>query len=384
MSRVALASETSLRFGATVFQQVAATGQRRRNIVAWDRLTSLIDHLPLGDSMAYRRSRGKTRGRKPQPAVMQMTFELPASSAAYIDLALAASIANRRGYKQQNSNWVVGQFELFNPSSSTTGTVTIQKLPETWVLDNAYTKSKALWERMQEQVLETEPDIEGRYADYKIGMDEDHVTQTIQDANNPTGKILTPQDATGGFTVADFNTGIAPVADWDFSKLRIPNDGTSGVTGEYTMHAVGANTNITATTGSKSLIAGYQLSRARPNQIDPNVPITEGWMNELFDDGEQLEEIRDDLNTDNDRAPYPVGAETAGPAYYPGGPNEQLGLQIHSLCNFTATTVSQKNSIMGGMFRNGLMKITNNVATNLVLILHMVPGSHRGYMVEEC
>lgn len=328
--------------------------------------------------MAYRRSKGKAR-RKTQPAVMQMTFELPAGDTCYIDLALAASIANRRGYKQQNTNWFVGQFELFNPNPGSTGTVTVQKLPETWVLDNAYTKSKALWDRMNDQVLSTEPDIKGAYYDFKIGMDSQHVGETIQDSSNPTGRILTPQDATGAFTVADFSGGVAPVADWDFSVLEIPNDPVSGTTTGYTMHAVGGDV-----PGSKGLIAGYELSRARPNQIDPNVPRNEGWMNELFDDGEQLDDIRDNLVDQNDRAPYPVGAETGTVAYYPGGANEQSALQIHSLCNFTATTVSQKNSIMGGSFRNGLMKITNLVDNPLVLILHMLPGNHRGYMVEEC
>ncbi len=329
--------------------------------------------------MAYRRSRGKTRGRKPQTAVMQMTFELPAGDSAYIDLALAASIANRRGYKQQDTNWVVGSFELFNPNASSTGTVTVQKLPETWVLDNAYTKSKALWQRMNDQVLDTEPGIEGRYSDFKIGMDADHVAQSIQDAGNPTGRILTPQDATGAFTTADFNGAVAPVADWDFSKLEIPNDPVSGTTTGYTMHVVGADT-----AGSKGLISGYELARARPNFVEPSVPNLAGWMNDLFDDGEQLEEVRENLVGDNDRAPYPVGVPTTAAAFYPGGATEQAALQIHSLCNFTATTVSQKNSIMGGMFRNGLMKITNLVGNTLVLILHMVPGDHRGYMVEEC
>ena len=331
--------------------------------------------------MAYRRSRGKTRGRKPQPAVMQLVFELPASDAAYIDLALAASIANRRAYKQQDCNWVVSQFELFNPNAGSSGTVTIQKLPETWVFDNAYTKSKALWNRMQDQVLDTEPDIQGKYSDFKIGMDVDHLQQSIQDNTNPTGKILTPQDGGGNFTQAVFAGGAypQPIADWDFSTLQIPNDPVSGTTTEYTLHAVGPNT-----VNSKGIIAGYELSRSRPNAEDPNTPTTEGWMNELFDDGEQLEEIRDDLLVDNDRAPYAVGPEGSGPGYYPGGANEQPTLQIHSLCNFTATTVSQKNSIMGGMFRNGLMKITNLVENAVVLIVHLVPGDHRGYMVEEC
>lgn len=325
--------------------------------------------------MAYRRSNGKGR-RKLQPAVMQMEFTIPQDE-SYIDLALAASILNRRGYKQQMTTWAVAQFELFATGQ---GTVNILKLPETWVMQNAYTKSKALWHRMQDQVLDTEPDIQGKYADFKIGMDADHVAQSIQDSSNTSGRILTPKviDGTGALvlTDADFNTGVQPIADWDFSKLQIPNDPASGITSEYTMHAVGADT-----ASSKGLIAGYELSRARPNQIDPSVT-DGGWMNDLFDDGEQLEEIRDDLNTDNDRAPYPVGISTGGPAYYPGGANELSGLQQHSFCNFTNTTVSGKNTIMGGVFGCGLMKINNQTGADVSMIIHLVPGNHRGYMVE--
>lgn len=330
--------------------------------------------------MAYRRSRGKTRGRKPQPAVMQMTFELPASSAAYIDLALAASIANRRGYKQQDCNWVVGSFELFNPIETSNGTVTIQKLPETWVLDNAYAKSKAIWDRMNDQVLDQEPSIQGAYHDFKIAMDADQLVQTIQCDANPTGKILTPQDAFAGFTKADFTGGVAPLADWNYSQITIPNDGgVGGATTSYYLHAVGDDG---AT--SKSMIKGYARSRSRPLDPDPNVPTIEGWMTELFNDGEQLDELRDIIADDNDLVPYALAGAATSLEYYPGGSLEQPTLQMHSLCNFTATTVSQKNSIMGGMFRNGLMKITNQVDNAVVLICHMVPGDHRGYMVEEC
>ncbi len=314
-----------------------------------------------------------------QPAALQMQFIIP-NGESYIDLALAASILNRRGYKQECTSWAVAQFELFS-STDGGGVLRIDKAPETWVAENAYTKSRALWTRMNEQVLETEPDISGTYADFKIGLDANHVLALIQDSGNPTGTILTPQivdiSNVAQLTGADFNGAVAPVADWDFSKLEIPNDPTSGTTTGYTMHLVGDNA-----PGSKGLIAGYELSRARPNQIDPNVPVSEGWMNELFDDGEQLDDIRDNLHADNDRAPYPVGAETGSQAFYAGGANELAGLQTHSFCNFTPTTVSGKNSIMGGVFNYGLMKLTNTTGAPMSMIIHMLPGNHRGYMVE--
>ncbi len=310
---------------------------------------------------------------------MQFQLELPAGTTSYVDLALLASIANRRGYKQQNTDWAVAQFELFNPSASSTGIVSLQKLPETWVMDNAYTKSRALWDKMQDQVLDDQPSIIGAYHDFKIGMDADHCLQSIQTTANPGGRILTPQDELGGYTSADFTGAAPPRADWEFSQLTIPNDPATGVTTSYTMHAVGASTGA-----SKGLIEGYAVSRSRPQTTEPNVSTLNGWMNELFDDGEQLDDLKDIIENENNRAPYPVGNAQTATEFYPGGPNELPGLQVHSFCNFTSTTVSQKNSISGGMFRNGLIKVTNNIGNAVAMIIHMLPGDHRGYMVEEC
>ena len=324
------------------------------------------------------RKYGRKGRRKQTPAVMQLTFKVPAG-ASYVDLALAASIANRRGYKQENTKWAVASFEFFQSAGLDAGTVSIQKLPETWVLDNAYTKTKALYDRMNDQVLDVEPGIEGAYADFKIAMDVEHLTQSIQDTANPTGRILTPVTQNMAFTVGDFNGAVQPVADWDFSILTIPNDGAVGTTGEYRIHAVGPDVPT-----SKGMIAGYELSRSRPAQIDPNVPANNGWMGDIFDVGSQLDELKNNIENENDRAPYPVGAEGGAAAFYPGGATELPELQIHSFCNFSLSTVSGKNVIMGGVFRNGLIKIENGTGTDVSMIMHMVPGTHRGYLVEEC
>ncbi len=308
-----------------------------------------------------------------------MNFLAPAGD-SYIDLALAASIANRRGYKQQDMTWGVAQFELFgSPASS--GSVVIEKLPETWVYHNAYTKSKALWNEMNDQVLDTQESIRGSYADFKVYMDSDQQLQTIQDAGNPAGTILTPIQVVGGvntFTNADFSAAGPPRADWEWSQLTLPNDPATGTTTSYYIHAVGADT---AT--SKGMIAGYAASRSRPHTTDPNVPTINGWMNELFDDGDQLDDLKDIIEGDNNRPPYPVGSESTATDFYPGGSTEQTGLQTHSFCNFTTTTVSSKNSIMGGLFQNGLIKIRNNSGANVTVLIHLMPGDHRGYYCEE-
>lgn len=312
--------------------------------------------------------------RKMQPAVLSMEFLVPTGT-SYVDLALAASIVNRRAYSQQYKYTVAG-FELLG---STTGTFAIGKLPETWVYQNAYTKARAMWNEMQAQVLENEDGIQGKYHDFKIYLNAAMRAEQIQCSITPDGKILTPIDSTmvDPFTLANFTASAQPRANYDFATVQIPNDTGPGGTVEYDLVALGpSNANC------KGIIEGYAKSRQRPQEQDPNVSPGEGWMNELFDVGEQLDNIRDDIVDDNDRPPYALFGAATTREGYPGGSEEQTGVQIHSFCNFTTTTVSGKNSIMGGVFQNGLMQLDNNTTDVVSMIIHMVPGNHRGYLCE--
>jgi hypothetical protein len=282
--------------------------------------------------MAYRKSNGKLQRRasKIQPAVETLTFAL-ANGVSYVDLNLAASIANRRAYKQEHSDWAVAGFTLY---AQGTGNLTIWSLPDTWVCDNAYVKSKAMWEKMNEQVLDDEPDIQGKYNDFKVYMDSGMVAESIQTATNASGKISTPLTEDPGtgdiqspavgvnsLTTADFTAGAAPRADWNFSTIQIPNDPASGVTSEFNLHVVGPNRSVVAgdPVDSKGLITGYAKSRSRPQEQDPNAPLGDGWMNELFDVGENNEEIREDLVEDNDCPPYAMFGAATTRESYPGG-----------------------------------------------------------------
>ncbi len=320
--------------------------------------------------MARRNNNKMTRR---QPAVLQINVTLPTGT-SYIDLGLCASLLNRRAYKQHNTKWGVAEFEMLGSGS---GTVVIGKLPETWVMENAYKKSKALWDKMNDQVLDEEPSIHGKYHDFKVYFDETMSGETIQTSNNLNGKILTPFVG-GNSTTARFD-GVGDIrGNWDWSKLTIPNDPTSGDTSEYFMHVIGSDA-----AGSKGLIHGYGLSRTRPQAQDPNTPLAGGWMNDLFDVGEQLEELRTNLEDDNDRPPYAVAPHGSAVEAYPGGDSEFVGPQVHSFCNFTTTTVSGKNRIQGGMFNLGLIKVENNTGSEVNTIIHMMPGNHRGYLVGE-
>lgn len=324
--------------------------------------------------MARGRNNNKmTRRGKTQPAVLTLSFVAPQGE-SYVDLWLAASIANRRFYKQ-GAKPVVAGMTLYTNNNGVFSTFV---LPDTWVMENAYTKTRALWNEMNDQVLDTEPGIQGRYHDFKILMDAGMAAATIQDSNNLAGTILTPVDELGNYTAGDFNGAVTPIADWNYSQLTIPNDPAPGTTSEYSIHAVGADTPT-----SKGMIAGYELSRSRPAAVEPSVPGAQGWMTELFDVGDQLDELRDNIEDENDRAPYPVAPSVSNDAFYPGGTNEFSGLQVHDSAIVSSTTVGGKTMIPGVVPQCGLLKFNNATGATATIQIHLVPGNHRGYLCEE-
>ncbi len=342
-----------------------------------------------------RRSRGL---KKIEPAPVTMSFASTDTVAAgavatyYIDLALCASIVNRRGYKQQHGNWAVSAIKF---TGSYPGNITVATAPNTWMAHNAYTKARAMWNEMNDQVEDTNGDIAGKYADFKIGLDSLMLDQSIQQQDNagvPTsGLILTPRDSNGLLTTADFTDANSPKADWDYSTIQVPNDPASGVTTEYKLHLTGESNLVS---GKMGIIQGYGLSRSRPQLDEPNTPgatSAADWMTALFDTGESFEEIKEDLINDNDRPPYAVGSPGGTSEFYPGGSNELTGNELVDLVKMTGmydgSGLSQGTSC-GFMARHGLIRIdfqngSETTAQNLVFQIHLVPGNYRGYMVEE-
>ncbi len=337
--------------------------------------------------MAYRKSKGKlARSRKIEPSVQRLTFSVPtdftgAATTQYLDLSLAASLANRRFYRQ-GLNWCVASIKL---TAIGTGNIITSKVPETWSVSNGWHKSFAMWQKMNDQVLDNEPGISGRYSDFKVYADPTMVGAEIQqDGFTGVGPfVLTPIDSQGNLTKGDFTGAVSPRADWEYSQLTIPNDAGPGVPGDYYLHLCGP------TGVSKGIVEGYARSRARPQSQDPNVPVNSGWMTELFDVGDQLEELRDIIENDNDRPPYPVSPEQTSNEFYPGGAQEFPGLQVVDFTEFTSTTVSGKNLVQGGMYPCGLIRfdIDNDPTaeggfSSLLIQVDLVPGTHRGYMCE--
>jgi hypothetical protein len=338
--------------------------------------------------MAKRKYSGKRM--KMEPAVQTITLGIDAVTAFYpegqptlktyfVDLSQIASVLNRRAYRQ-GINWAVAGIKV-TAASGTSGDVRVSKLPNTWVLAEAWKKSMRAWLRMNREALEESPSVRPRFMDFKIYANKLHHQSGFP--NN-----VPPLDANGTPYV---------LGEWEPSKIVYPDTTTAaGLTRDAELIAVGASFTGTGASGEQavSIIEGYAASRGLPNRIDPNTPddakdasgsFPQNWMSAMFNEGvEQVSEILDDLISDNNIAPYPFeGDGTNTDTMYPGGANQAPTLELHDLSTISATTVGATTRLKGGNFPCGLMVIQmEGLSGNPLIQLDLVPGSHRGYMCE--
>jgi len=321
--------------------------------------------------------------KKIEPAVQTMTFVVDADPTTgvaqrFLDLSQCASLVNRRFYRQ-GINWAVSSIKVL--STEFTGTVTIAKLPETWVMSNAWEKGFRTWQRMNNDALEEAESVRPRFLDFKIFANAAHHSLGF-DAN------LLP------ISIA----GTATPGEWQPSKYVVPN-APGGLVNNFEVIAAGASYPGGGFTGlnAVSLIEGYAASRALPNVVDPNVPgdtgdasgpTPENWMAALFNEGtNQDDRVLDDMRTENNLAPYPFENDgTQIDTMYPGGANQLSDLQIHDREFATTTTIGGTTRLKGGMFPCGLLNFEfvteDGPLPEIILQIDLVPGNHRGYLCE--
>lgn len=312
-----------------------------------------------------------------EPAVRKMFFSVPLKNDAtdnvvnYIDLSQCASIVNRRFYRQ-GLNWAVAGFRI-HTNASTTGTVNIYKIQETWMSKNAWVKSKALWDEMNNLVLDDQPSIKPRFHDFKVSMDVEHVGQI----SGTTWTNLIPYNEDSAGVQTDYLQG-----EWTRSLLELPN--YAGVPGDTTSKSLRMH-GVEDFGVSVGMIEGYASSRSVPTEPDPvtQAGADTGWMNKLLDEGDSHDDIALNLQTIGEDLPYDQ-------MNYPGGAGNATDPALHSIGIVSNTTVGGQTSLEGGTFYCGLIKIVNDltdagvqpVATAFELEVILVPGNHRGYLCE--
>ena len=268
---------------------------------------------------------------------MTLTFTTPGSGASrsYIDLSQVASLVNRRFYRQ-GINWAVAGFKV---ASLRTGSVNIYKLPNTWVMSNAWEKTFRAWQRQQNEVLEdgNQQSVRAKFNDFKIFADDRHLTAGV--ASN-----LLPLDSDG--------TAINP-GEWEMSQLVIPNYGSPGNNFEPFLTAVGPK--VPGSSGSYSLIDLYENSRGVPHSPDPDVPADvlspDNILNLMFDVGDNNTAVLANVVGKNDELPYDQDN-------YPGGAANFGALEWHDFVQIyesNATNGVGIQRLKGGNFPCGLI-----------------------------
>ncbi|AXQ65409.1 MAG: hypothetical protein [Circular genetic element sp.] len=342
-----------------------------------------------------RKYSGKKRSNKIEPSAM--TLYIPTTpvggptpaTVSYIDLSQIASLMNRRFYRQ-GINWAVAGIKVLNVTGFI-GSITVSKLPNTWVMSNAWEKGMRAWLRMNNEALDESPSVRPRFLDFKIFADHEHAV---------AGYAANLMPVSLGSTAAP--NPVATPGEWSSARAVIPvaAGAVEGAVNEFEFIATGGSFQGPGASGlnSISLIEGYANSRGLPYPEDPNVPddaadaddnTPENWLAAMFNEGAaQTDEVLDIMITDNNQAPYPFENDGVNvDTMYPGGQNQLTGLEIHSTEFITPTTVGGTTRIKGGNFPCGLMRldITNQgeVPNNLVLEIDLVPGSHRGYLCES-
>lgn len=319
-----------------------------------------------------------------EPAVLTAAFELPSGSAtSTIDLSQVACLLNRRFYRQ-GINWAVAGFKVISPGGAV-GSLSIAQLPNTWVLSNAWEKGMRAWTRMIREALSESDSLRPKFLDFKIYADNEHHSAGY-------GDNLLPVDFAG--TKYDAGEWVSSVYEIPVTNADPTLPAGNSVTRDIV--AVGANYSAVGNSGNYavSLIEGYASSRALPNEREPNMPddassaagsLAQNWLTAIFNDGvAQNAEIIQDLETQNNQAPYPFEGDGINTdTMYPGGANQAPTLQYHDSAIISGTTIGGTTSLKGGNFPCGLIRISSTIdLPGTILQVNLVPGNHRGYLCE--
>ena len=321
--------------------------------------------------MAKRR---KSRSMKIQPAQLDLYFEADIATAgdyrSYIDTAKELSKVNRRLYQQGRMYAYQGLTFIWkqNPlavSPIATIEVSVRTAGNTWVVHNSFIKGRALWDEMQDLVLDDNPSVKGKWHDFKIRLSSQMVT----------ARILAAKDGAGN----DYDLG-----GWDLSTYVMPQHEVDPATGEplpateLTAALIGADT-----TSIRSLVKAYEESRSTVQSPMPNAPpgLADSFFSLLTDTGSQEPELADVIVDENDTPPYDLDE-------YPGSDtNAPVPVNV----GYGAISAQEVDGRIGGFIAPcGLLEIeirgydatgaevpTNEMPT-IGLLLHVAPGMYKG------
>ncbi len=323
-----------------------------------------------------------SRGMKIQPAITDLQFTIPAGggsgtdSRSYIDTMKELSKINRRLYEQGRMVAYQGLTFIWKTDENAPDIdrleMSVRTAGNTWVVQNAFVKGKALWHEMQDLVLQDNPSIKGKWHDFKTRLSTQDVSVRRLGVQDGYGNPITD----GEWLVSTF---VMPQHDVD------PGTGLPLVADEKSTCLIGPSSGTI-----ESLVKAYQESRATVQPLDPNVPagMSTSFFNLLTDSGSQEPELADVIEDENDAPPYAtddyVGGDANGSSTMTVGyaaitaqevdgrigpfvaPCGLLELEIKG---YSAALISSENP-------TGEVTTSNMPAVDI--LLHVAPGTYKG------
>mgnify|MGYP000499611228 CR=1 FL=1 len=217
----------------------------------------------------------------------------------YIDIAKELSKLNRRMYRQ-GKVYRVANISVTS-RNTVDGLISFSTAPDTWVSRNSWIRGFELWNQMNKKVLDGQPARKSQWHDFKVYLSDSH--RTAAAARKP-GVLDNGNNSYGN-------------GEWVYSEFISP-DGTTS-TDAFKAHLVGDHNGTPGAWTSVSLIRSYAEARA---SVQASVPLIDSGGDDdpllnLFDDGTQVDEIAQNLDSYGDVPPYAWDATDVG-ENYPG------------------------------------------------------------------
>jgi hypothetical protein len=310
------------------------------------------------------------------PAITDLSFTIPAAGGTntasdfYIDTNRALSKINRRLYDQGRMVAYQGLTFVWRSNGTAATSLntlqcTVRTAGNTWLVHNAWVKGKALWDQMQQLVLEDNPSIAGKWHDFKVTLSGNQVGNQELNVLDGAGVPVMP----GEWNMASY---VMPQHDVD------PATGLPLAADEYTACLIGNDTS-----SRKSLVKAYQESRATPNSPSPNIPagMETSFFNLLTDSGSQEPELALVIQEENDEAPYDLdnypGGDTNAPRAFPVATAATSAAEVDGRVGPFVAPCGLIRIDIQGYDSNGDLVLPENMP-EVGILLHVAPGTYKG------
>jgi hypothetical protein len=313
--------------------------------------------------------------KKTSPTVTRLSFEFDGGSTEFIDIAQALSAINRKFYRQ-GVYYYVNSVEIYNDE---TGVVDLHTVPDNWVTKNAWNRGFKLFQKMNSMADQPLTSVgRPKYHDFKVYMDYRHALQassvppSLYTINAGSTTIVSDDWVISNFVSAD--------SDGDTTTDSQGNTILYQEADDFTTHLVGGHLGTSDDWDSIGLIRSYSESRrtiqaTQNSGSTANVASNDPMMN-IFDmsSEEQLNDIVDNLMTDNDAPPYNYNL-------YVGEENTNLQ---HVARIGTETGVGRVGRAAGFCAPFGLICVDpSGVSTAFRVVLNLAVGTYHGVYAER-